>query len=80
MQLSEPRQELARRLASMMDVESLEPRHVESRAGDVRHSLADLSRAGELIGYAPVTGFDEGLAETVEWARAGAVNDTGGVR
>ncbi|MFG0307334.1 MAG: NAD-dependent epimerase/dehydratase family protein [Phycisphaerales bacterium JB040] len=72
--------QLVRRLASMMDAEGLEPVHADSRAGDVRHSLADLSRAGELIGYAPVTGFDEGLAETVEWARGGAVNNLGGSR
>lgn len=71
--------ELARRLASMMEAEGTEPLHEPDRAGDVRHSMADVSRAGELIGYTPVTGFDEGLAETVEWVR-GALNDTGGVR
>jgi UDP-glucose 4-epimerase len=46
------------------------------RAGDVRHSSADISRAKELLGYAPVTGFDEGIRATVRWA----VGQTAGAR
>jgi UDP-glucose 4-epimerase len=38
------------------------------RAGDVRHSSADISRAREILGYAPVTAFDEGITNTVRWA------------
>lgn len=41
------------------------------RAGDIRHSLADITAAGELLGYAPVVDFREGLRRTVEWYRAG---------
>src|SRR5258706_8622921 len=37
------------------------------RPGDVRHSLADLRLAGELLGYRPIVGFEEGLRRTVEW-------------
>lgn len=39
------------------------------RAGDVRHSLADLRRAGELLGYAPIIALHEALEETVAWYR-----------
>ncbi len=46
------------------------PVHRESRPGDVAHSLADISLARELIGYEPISDFDEGLAETVAWYRA----------
>jgi len=48
---------------------SIEPTFVDSRAGDVKHSLADVGKAKELIGYEPVTSFDDGLAQTVEWLR-----------
>ncbi len=39
------------------------------RAGDVKHSLADISRAREALGYAPKIGFEEGLRQTVAWYR-----------
>lgn len=39
------------------------------RAGDVRHSCADISRARELLGYEPIVGLEEGLARTLTWAR-----------
>jgi nucleoside-diphosphate-sugar epimerase len=39
------------------------------RAGDVRHSLADISAAQAGFGYAPEVGFEEGLSRTVEWYR-----------
>ena len=40
------------------------------RAGDVKHSLADLSRAEKHLGYKPTVGFEEGLRRTVEWYRS----------
>jgi nucleoside-diphosphate-sugar epimerase len=39
----------------------------ETRAGDVRHSLADISRARELLGYEPQVGLKQGLELTLEW-------------
>jgi UDP-glucose 4-epimerase len=39
------------------------------RAGDVKHSLADLSLAKKHLGYAPTVGFEEGLQRTIEWYR-----------
>src|SRR5215510_180286 len=39
------------------------------RAGDVRHSLADLSEAQTLLGYMPRVGMEEGLRLTVDWWR-----------
>jgi nucleoside-diphosphate-sugar epimerase len=44
------------------------------RAGDIKHSLADISLAGKLMGYQPAVGFEEGLARTVAWYRTQAVN------
>jgi nucleoside-diphosphate-sugar epimerase len=37
------------------------------RAGDVLHSHADISRARELLGYAPSVDVREGLRRTLEW-------------
>jgi len=47
------------------------PAYAEGRAGDIRHSLADIRLAGELLGYAPIVAFREGLRRTVEWYRSG---------
>jgi nucleoside-diphosphate-sugar epimerase len=50
------------------------PTYGEPRAGDVRDSLADISKAERLLGYRPIVGLEEGLRATVEWARTqGAV-------
>lgn len=44
-----------------------------ARRGDVKHSLADLSRAEKYLGYRPTVSFEEGLRQTVEWYRTAAV-------
>ncbi len=46
---------------------SAEPVYAPPRPGDIRHSFADISKAGRLLGYVPVTSFRDGLAETVRW-------------
>jgi UDP-glucose 4-epimerase len=48
---------------------SLRARHEPPRAGDVRDSLADLGRAGRLLGYEPRTTLREGLIRTIESLR-----------
>jgi UDP-glucose 4-epimerase len=40
------------------------------RAGDIKHSLADISRAENHLGYRPTVDFEEGLRRTVEWYRS----------
>ena len=42
----------------------------DPRPGDVRVSLADISRARQGLGYRPVVGFEEGLRNTVTWMRS----------
>ncbi len=39
------------------------------RPGDVQHSLADISKARELLGYDPAIGAEVGLALTLDWYR-----------
>jgi len=45
----------------------LERKHTAPRAGDVPHTLADLTKAKRLLGYTPLVAFDEGLRRTVEY-------------
>ena len=52
-----------------------QPAYGPSRTGDVRHSLADIHLAGDLLGYAPIVDFREGLRRTVEWYRSGGGAD-----
>lgn len=59
--------EIAQKLAKVMGAAGVVPIHQPPRDGDVRDSQADLTRAGEVLGYRPVMGLDEGLAETVAW-------------
>jgi nucleoside-diphosphate-sugar epimerase len=40
------------------------------RPGDVKHSLADVSKAEKNLGYKPLVSFEEGLKKTVEWYRS----------
>lgn len=46
---------------------TLDPVYGSSRAGDVRDSLADITKAQRLLGYTPGVGLEEGLRRTVEW-------------
>jgi UDP-N-acetylglucosamine 4-epimerase len=48
------------------DCAAMQPVHEPFRAGDVRHSLADIRMANELIGYAPAIDLARGLALAVE--------------
>jgi UDP-glucose 4-epimerase len=45
------------------------PTYGPPRAGDVRDSQADVTKAARLLGYHPLISFEEGLRRTVEWAR-----------
>lgn len=44
-------------------------RHTAPRAGDVPHTLADLSKSKRLLGYVPLVSFDEGFGRAVEYYR-----------
>jgi len=48
------------------------PAYEGARAGDIKESLADISRARNLLGYQPSVDFSEGLRRTVDWYKAGA--------
>ncbi|SEK27288.1 SDR family oxidoreductase [Nitrosovibrio tenuis] len=43
------------------------PEYVDFRTGDVRHSQADISKAGKMLGYAPTHRIQEGLRQAMDW-------------
>jgi UDP-glucose 4-epimerase len=49
---------------------SIAPVHTAARAGDVRHSQADINRACHDLGYRPTTDIPAGLARCLEWWQA----------
>jgi UDP-glucose 4-epimerase len=60
--------ELIREIGAVLG-RKLDVRYVEPRPGDVRHSLADVSRAKELFGYEPTVKWEEGIEPTVQFLR-----------
>lgn len=48
-------------------VAQVQPEYGDFRAGDVRHSLADISKASSLLGYAPTHNLQQGLDVTTDW-------------
>lgn len=47
----------------------IRPRHDPPRPGDIRHSLADVSAARQVLGYEPEVSVADGLRLTVEWLK-----------
>lgn len=48
-------------------LKKFKPSYRDFRAGDVRHSLADIGKARDLLGYAPTHRIREGLTEAMDW-------------
>ena len=61
-------QELWRLVAKLVGVK-MEPQYDAARAGDVRHSVASITRANERLGYIPTVDLDAGLAHTIAYFR-----------
>lgn len=59
--------ELLDALKRLTDRAEVEAEHREPRVGDVRHSLADITRARDLLGFEPQVGLEEGLRKTLDW-------------
>jgi nucleoside-diphosphate-sugar epimerase len=52
----------------------IEPIYGDPRPGDVPDSLADISRARDVLGYEPTVGFTDGLRRTIDWIANEAVS------
>jgi len=46
---------------------NIEPLYGPERAGDIKHSNADISKAKELLGYNPEWNFERGITAAIEW-------------
>lgn len=57
---------LVEMLAEIME-KNMKPVHTERRQGDVKHSLADITQAKNILGYSPAITIKEGLEKTVKW-------------
>ena len=59
--------QLAQAMTKLLGKPDLAARYEPERAGDVKHSLADLSRVNAVLGYKPVVDFARGLQATSDW-------------
>jgi nucleoside-diphosphate-sugar epimerase len=59
--------QLAPMVCEMFGRADLKPVHAPERAGDVKHSQADLTKARQVLDYEAVVDFRSGLKETVDW-------------
>ena len=57
-------QELSKHIVDFIEKE---PIYREFRAGDIRHSNADITKAKEMIGYKPTHDIYRGMSEAIEW-------------
>jgi dTDP-L-rhamnose 4-epimerase len=63
--------DIARTLATLTGRDDLMPDITERyRRGDIRHCIADIARAREMLEFEPRVRWEDGLAEVVEWARS----------
>jgi nucleoside-diphosphate-sugar epimerase len=63
--------DLAALMARLTGHTTLEPKNLPGRAGDVPHSLADITRARQLLSYEPIGSLEDGLTETLDWYKLG---------
>ena len=55
------------KLLEKITARKIQPKYEAPRPGDIRDSQADISLAGEILGYRPRVAFEEGLQRTWEW-------------
>lgn len=66
--------ELLAELQDLTGTLELQPDYRETRVGDVRHSLADTSRARQWLDYEPKVHLREGLLRTIDWWKTSRFN------
>jgi len=54
-------------ISKLLGKENIKPVYAPPRPGDIKHSLADVKRAKELIGYEPLVTFEQGIAKAINW-------------
>lgn len=59
--------ELAELCLKILNRPDLKPQYQAERAGDVKHSVAQMDKAQRLLNYNPIVNFSDGLAPTLKW-------------
>jgi nucleoside-diphosphate-sugar epimerase len=59
--------QLAATMAAALERPDLTAIHESERAGDIKHSFADLARVRQWLDYEPIVAFEPGLKQTMEW-------------
>ena len=54
-------------IRKLMGKENIKPTYAPPRPGDIKHSLADVSRAKKLIGYESLVSFEQGIKKAIGW-------------
>jgi UDP-glucose 4-epimerase len=62
--------DLLNKIGAVLGIADINPEWGPERSGDVRHSHADITAAGRVLGYVPRVDLEEGLRRTVEWLAA----------
>jgi dTDP-L-rhamnose 4-epimerase len=68
--------EIAEKMAAILNKKELQPEILgKYRVGDIRHCFADISRASNILGFAPKVTLEEGLQELSEWLKQQKADD-----
>ncbi len=65
------------RMLSNITHQEIRPEHLDPRPGDIRDSLADISRIKDELGYAPTVDMERGLRELVTYEKSAAKDPLG---
>ena len=61
---------VVREIRALLGKEHIEPMYAPPRPGDIKHSLADVTRARTLIGYETQVSFEQGIRRAIDWYKA----------
>ncbi len=68
--------EIAKKMAQVLGKEFIEPKVTgKYRVGDIRHCFADITKAKNILGYAPQISFENGLLELADWLEGKTAED-----
>jgi len=59
--------QLSRTFMKLMRRSGVKPKYMAPRAGDIRHSQADITKAKKILGYKPRISLEQGLKKFIEW-------------
>lgn len=54
-------------IRSLLGKKHVEPAYAPPRPGDIKHSLADVTKAKEVLGFTPTVQYEEGIRRAIEW-------------